>query len=405
MHALTPPGTSPAFLSDRPPPSKASSPAVTFFPDAASALLCPHPIHESLTNHSLLFFSFYIKPLPVNFYTPPSKQFLSPLIISKEYFEIPWAQLRSMVEPSFAERTLIKHSEYLTEATIIQSHATKVTNREVQTADGRTFPFDYLVVATGHPAPHQVHRKDRLRHFQQGMYYEKIKASNSILIIGGGPTGVELAGEIAVDFPEKKVTIVHKGSRLIEFIGQKASTKTFNWLIKKKVEVILGQTVDLDTVSEGGVYVTSGGERITADCHFVCIGKPVASSWLHDSILKHSLDKKGQLIVDENLRVKGHTNIFAIGDITDVPELKLGFLAEKHAGVVAKNVKLSIKGAPEKKFAVYKASPPIAMVSLGRKEGVAQLPFGTLFGCLPGKIKSKDLFVGKTRKTLGLKSE
>ncbi|KAK8967622.1 hypothetical protein KSP40_PGU021872 [Platanthera guangdongensis] len=308
------------------------------------------------------------------------------LIDPKEYFEIPWAQLRSMVEPSFAERTLIKHSEYLTDAAIIQSHATKVSNREVQTADGRKFPYDYLVVATGHPN------------------YEKIKASNSILIIGGGPTGVELAGEIAVDFPEKKVTLVHKGSRLIEFIGQKASTKTFNWLIKKKVEVILGQTVNLESVSEGGVYVTSGGERINADCHFVCVGKPVASSWLHDSILKSSLDKKGQLIVDENLRVKGYNNIFAIGDITNVPELKLGFLAEKHAGVVAKNLKLSINGAPEKKFAVYKASPPIAMVSLGRKEGVAQLPFGTLFGCLPGKIKSKDLFVGKTRKTLGLKS-
>ncbi|KAH0465083.1 hypothetical protein IEQ34_005186 [Dendrobium chrysotoxum] len=308
------------------------------------------------------------------------------LIDPKEYLEITWAQLRSMVEPSFAERALIKHSEYLTDVTIVSSHATNVTNHEVQTADGRTFPYDYLVVATGHPASN------------------KIKSSNSILIIGGGPTGVELAGEIAVDFPEKKVTLVHKGSRLMEFIGPKASRKTFNWLVKKKVEVILGQTVDLESLSEGGVYVTSGGEKISADCHFVCVGKPVASSWLHDSILKQSLDNKGQLMVDANLRVKGSDNIFAIGDITDVPEVKQGFLAEKHAAVAAKNLQLLIKGAPENKLATYKASPPIALVSLGRKEGVAQLPFATLFGCLPGKIKSKDLFVGKTRKALGLKS-
>ncbi|KAK8954489.1 hypothetical protein KSP39_PZI001675 [Platanthera zijinensis] len=325
------------------------------------------------------------------------------LIEPKEYFEIPWAQLRSMVEPSFAERTLIKHSEFLTNVTIIESHATNVTSHEVQTANGHTFPYDYLVVATGHPGPGQVTRNDRLKHFQQD--YEKIKTSNSILIIGGGPTGVELAGEIAVDFPEKKVTIVHKGSRLLEFIGPKASTKTFNWLIKKKVEVILGQTVDPESISEGGVYVTSGGEKITADCHFVCLGKPVASSWLHDSILKGSLDKKGQLMVDEKLRVKGHSNIFAIGDITDVPEVKQGFLAQKHVSVVAKNLKLLIDGAAEKKFATYKASSDMALVSLGRKEGVAQLPFGTFFGCLPGMIKSKDLFVGKTRKTLGLKAE
>ncbi|KAL0922133.1 hypothetical protein M5K25_006095 [Dendrobium thyrsiflorum] len=326
------------------------------------------------------------------------------LIDSKEYLEIPWAQLRSMIEPSFAERTLIKHSEYLTNATIITSHATNVTNHHVQTDDGQTFPFDYLVVATGHAGSTKVNRKDRLKHFQQD--YKKIKASNSILIIGGGPTGVELAGEIAVDFPEKKVTIVHKGPRLIEFIGPKASRKTFNWLIKKKVEVILEQTVDLQSISEGegGVYVTSDGQNISADCHFVCVGKPVASSWLHDSILKQSLDKKGRLMVDANLRVKGRNNIFAIGDITDIHELKQGFVAEKHGLVVAKNLQVLMRGAPEKKLEIYTPSPPIAMVSLGRKEAVAQFPFGTLFGWVPGMIKSKDLFVGKTRKTLGLKS-
>lgn len=52
---------------------------------------------------------------------------------------------------------------------------------------------------------------------------EKIKGAKSILIVGGGPTGVELAGEIAFDYPEKDVTLVHNGYRLLEFIGPKAS--------------------------------------------------------------------------------------------------------------------------------------------------------------------------------------
>ncbi|KAG0448756.1 hypothetical protein HPP92_027658 [Vanilla planifolia] len=290
------------------------------------------------------------------------------LIDPKEYLEIPWARLRSMVEPSFAERTLIKHSEYLPDATVITSHATNITAHEVLTADGQAFSYDYLVIATGHPGSNELSRKDRLQQFHKD--YAKIKSSNSILIVGGGPTGVELAGEIAVDFPEKRVTIVHKGQRLLEFIGPKASKKTLNWLVSKKVEVILGQSVDWESLSEA-----------------------------------QSLDKKGLLTVDENLRVKGHDNIFAIGDITDVPELKQGFLAQKHASVVAKNLTLLIKGTPVKKLATYTASPPIALVSLGRKEGVAQLPFGTISGCLPGKIKSKDLFVGKTRKGLGLSSQ
>lgn len=59
-------------------------------------------------------------------------------------------------------------------------------------------------------------------------------------------------------------------------------------------------------------------------------------------------------------------------------------------------------GANESKFATYKPGPQVAIVSLGRKEAVAQFPLVTVSGCIPGLIKSGDLFVGKTRKELGL---
>ena len=148
----------------------------------------------------------------------------------------------------------------------------------------------------------------------------KIESSGSVLIIGGGPTGVELAGEIVVDYPDKKVTLIHRGPRLVEFIGDKASKKTLDWLTSKKVDVLLQQSVDLGSLSDTEkVYKTSGGETISADCHFVCIGKPLSSSWLHDTILKESLDNKGRVMVEKDLRVKGYNNIFAIGDITDIP--------------------------------------------------------------------------------------
>ena len=148
----------------------------------------------------------------------------------------------------------------------------------------------------------------------------KIESSGSVLIIGGGPTGVELAGEIVVDYPDKKVTLIHRGPRLVEFIGDKASKKTLDWLTSKKVDVLLQQSVDLGSLSDTEkVYKTSGGETVTADCHFVCIGKPLSSSWLHDTILKESLDNKGRVMVEKDLRVKGYNNVFAIGDITDIP--------------------------------------------------------------------------------------
>lgn len=157
---------------------------------------------------------------------------------------------------------------------------------------------------------------------------EKIKGAKSILIVGGGPTGVELAGEIAFDYPEKDVTLVHDGYRLLEFIGPKASNKSLEWLKSKHVDVRLEQSVDLDSNS-GGAYVTSSGEIIEADCHFLCTGKPLGSEWLKGTMLKGSLDELGRLKVDENLRVKGQKNVFAIGDITDIKVSNGSFLSDK----------------------------------------------------------------------------
>ncbi|RZB46151.1 Apoptosis-inducing factor-like A [Glycine soja] len=180
----------------------------------------------------------------------------------------------------------------------------------------------------------------------------KIKFDQSILIIGGGPTGVELAGA--------RLTLVHKGARLLEFVGAKAEDKTLNWLKSKNVVVKLEQSK---------IYQTSNGGTIEADCHFLCIGKPLASAWLKETVLKNDLDGQGRIKVDERLRVKGRNNIFAIGDVTDIPEIKQGFLAQQQLEVVVKNL---------------------------------NLPFLTISGRIPGFIKSRDLFVGKTRKQMGL---
>ncbi|KAF4401219.1 hypothetical protein G4B88_014060 [Cannabis sativa] len=331
-----------------------------------------------------------------------SIQFLAHVVLidEKEYFEITWGMLRAMVEPPFAERMVINHSDYLSNVDIVASAATNITNGKVFTADGRSFAYDYLVIATGHKDSFPKTKAERLSYFESE--FEKIKSADSILIVGGGPTGVELAGEIAVDFPEKKVTLVHRGSRLLEFVSSKASKKALDWLISKRVEVLLDQSVNLDGITDG-VYKTSKGETIKADCHFLCIGKPVASSWLTETVLKDSVDTHGRLMVDEHFRVKGHLNVFAVGDITDTKEMKQGYIAEKHVHVTVKNLKVLLDGGNESKMVKYKGTFQAALVSLGRKEGVAEFPFITISGCIPGKIKSGDLFVGKTRKLLGLK--
>ncbi|KAF5767836.1 putative NADH:ubiquinone reductase (non-electrogenic) [Helianthus annuus] len=340
-------------------------------------------------------------------YIAKSLQFHSnlTLIDPKEYLEIPWASLRGMVEPGFAERSLIQHKDYLTGSRLIVSNAVDIRESEVLTSEGRLIPYDYLVIATGHGDPLPKTRADRLKQYQAEN--EKIKAAQSILIVGGGPTGVELAGEIAVDFPEKKMTLVHNGYRLLEFLGPKASKKTLDWLTSRRVEVKLEQTVNLEGVAEEGskVYKTSAGEIIRADCLFLCTGKPLASSWLKNTILGDSLDDNGSLVVDGNLRVKGRKNIFAVGDITNIKEMKQGHLAKKQASAAAKNLKLVMNGGSESKMVAYKVSSTTkAIVSLGRHDAVAQLHLTTMIGLVPGLLKSKDLYVGKTRKELDVDS-
>ncbi|WVZ02945.1 hypothetical protein V8G54_023751 [Vigna mungo] len=95
----------------------------------------------------------------------------------KEYFEITWANLRSMVEPSFADRTLINHRDYLTNADIVTSEAVNITETEVLTADGRRIGYDYLVIATGRADSVPKTRSERLNQFNEGEF-ETISDNN-----------------------------------------------------------------------------------------------------------------------------------------------------------------------------------------------------------------------------------
>lgn len=88
----------------------------------------------------------------------------------KEYFEIPWANLRGMVEPSFAERSVFNHRDYLTNGNIVTSSAANVTETEVLTADGTQVVYDYLVIATGHKDPLPKSRSERLHQYKEGKF-------------------------------------------------------------------------------------------------------------------------------------------------------------------------------------------------------------------------------------------
>ncbi|KAL2629762.1 hypothetical protein R1flu_014448 [Riccia fluitans] len=332
------------------------------------------------------------------------------LIDPKNFFDITYARMRAIVDPAIAERSLVLHSDYLKKAKVVESSVESAAATEVVTTSGEHIPYDYLVICTGTLFQSPPERTTKLERI------EEIKGQNrtlmeaeSVLIIGGGPVGVELAGEIVTDFPDKKVTIISGGDRLIEFLGPKASRKCEKWLHKKGVTVILKDKIDVNDNLAPPNFETQKHVELKADAHFLATGKKLPTKWLEASeILKEHVAVNGRLKMEASgtCQVEGLQNVFAAGDITDFKEIKQGYLAGKHAAVVVENIKKLIASPDNVKLSTYKPlNTPLGIVSLGRVLAVSQMPFGTILGRLAGLLKSKDLFVGKTREALGLKAK
>lgn len=73
-----------------------------------------------------------------------------------------------MVEPSFGERSLINHRDYLTNGRIVTSSTVNITETQVLTVEGRLISYDYLVIAIGHTDTILKMRTERLNQYQVG---------------------------------------------------------------------------------------------------------------------------------------------------------------------------------------------------------------------------------------------
>nr|GEU81428.1 apoptosis-inducing factor homolog B-like [Tanacetum cinerariifolium] len=212
--------------------------------------------------------------------------------------------------------------------------------------------------------------RNTVRHFEN-QRWSTMGGQDDMEMVKNLPKGIrrDIKRYLCLDLV-KKITLVHKGYMLLEFLGVKASKKTLDWLQSKHVEVKLEQTINLEDVADGSkAYKTSAGETIKADW--------LGCQWEYD--------------------VKGRKNIFAIEDIKNIKEMKQGYFAKKQASVAAKNMKLLLSGGNESKMSAYKPNSAKNFVLLGRNDVVAQLSLTTMIGIVPGLIKSKDLFVGKKK--------
>lgn len=273
--------------------------------------------------------------------------------------------------------------------------------RVVTLEDKSEIGYDILVVATG--ATHTYFGHDEWERLAPGLKtiedalrlrsrmllaFEKAERERdpegqrrelTFVIVGGGPTGVELAGairEIAqrtmtgdfrhFDPASTRVILLDAGDRLLPTYPPDLSQRTKELLEQRGVEVLTGALVT--AIDEKGV--TAGGKRIEAGTIFWAAG--VKPSPLGRS-LGAPLDRAGRVLVEPDLTVPGHPEIFVIGDLAAirwkgewVPGVAQG--AIQSGRYVARVIVHRLQGKPIEPFRFKDLG---IMATIGRKAAVA----------------------------------
>lgn len=219
----------------------------------------------------------------------------------------------------------------------------EIDARQLRLADGSTIPFDLLIVATG-SRPSYFGREEwaavapglktiedartirsrllmAFEHAERTTDPEEQRRLMTFAIIGGGPTGVEVAGSIAElsrytltrDFrnirPEKtRIMLIEAGDRLLGGFAPELSDYARLGLERLGVEVVLGKRVDAIQPE----HVSIAGEVVPVGLTLWAAG--VSASPL-GAQLGVELDRGGRVKVGPDLQLAGHTDIFALGDI------------------------------------------------------------------------------------------
>jgi NADH:ubiquinone reductase (H+-translocating) len=283
---------------------------------------------------------------------------------------------------------------------------------ELATDIGR-LKYDYLVLATGaktnffnhekiekytlqmKSAPDALYiRNQTLKNFEKALnqsHEEDVKSYLNVAIIGGGPTGVELAGAMAEmkkyvlpkDYPEldmhnMKIMLYEASPRLLAGMSEIASKVANEYLIKLGVEVHTGTPV-LDY--DGRTLSLPDG--VSVDVKTVIWAAGITSARIN-GIAESAYGRNNRLLVNSFNQIKGYQDIFALGDNSIMigpthpnghPQVAQVALQQAH--YMAQNLYNLISNKPLKPFHYIDKG---SMATVGRHLAVADLPFAKFKG-------------------------
>ncbi len=212
---------------------------------------------------------------------------------------------------------------------------------------------------------------------------EELKEILSFVIVGGGATGVELAGALAdmkksifpkdypeTDFSKMEIHLVDASPRLLFAMSEQASEKATETL--KKRGVIIHQDIAVDSIEKPLVKLKNGKILRSRNIFWVAGVKPNSLKGLAETSYN-----RGRLLVNEFNQVEGYDNVFAVGDTALLLSDKspkghpqVAQVALQMAKRLAKNLNNSIKGEEWEKFAY---SDRGSLATIGRNAAVADL--------------------------------
>ena len=274
-------------------------------------------------------------------------------------------------------------------------------NKRVLLDDGDSLPYDTLVLATG--ARHAYFGHDEWEPFAPGLKTledattlrrrilvaferaeretdpERLAALLTFVIVGAGPTGVELAGTIAelardtlrpdfrnIDTHAARVVLIEAGPRVLAGFPDDLSAYAQRSLESLGVEVVLGQAVTECSI-DGVVY---GDNRLAAKTLIWAAGVRASSAaqWLDAPA-----DRAFRLQVEPDLTVPGHPDIFAIGDTVTIngpdgkPVPGIAPAAKQQGVYVADTIKALLRG---EKLSPFRYQHAGSLAQIGKRKAV-----------------------------------